>query len=83
VAIVKRTPRPYAAALLLDYILSEPAQRIFTEGGRTSGRRGLRPRYADLDVEGKGVKILLLTPDDAVQFDKPYQQLREEFLFNR
>ena len=38
---------------------------------------------AMLDVEAKGVKILLLTPDDAVQFDKPYQQLREEFLLNR
>ena len=83
VSIIKRTPRPHAAALLLDYILSEPAQRIFTEGGRTSGRRGIRPRYADLDIEAKGVKILLLTPDDAVQFDKPYQQLREEFLLNR
>ena len=41
------------------------------------------PRYADLDIEAKGVKILLLTPEDAVQFDKPYQQLREEFLLNR
>ena len=83
VGIVKRTPRPYSAALLLDYILSEPAQRIFTEAGRTSGRRGIKPRYSDLDIEAKGVKILLLTPDDAVQFDKPYQQLREEFLLNR
>jgi iron(III) transport system substrate-binding protein len=83
VSVIKRTPRPYAAALLLDYILSEPAQRIFTEGGRTSGRRGIKPRYSDLDIEAKGVKILLLTPEDAIQFDKPYQQLREQFLLNR
>jgi len=83
VGIIRKTPRPYAAALLLDYLLAEPAQKIFTEGGRTSGRRGLKPRYPDLDIEARGVKILLLTPDDAVQYDRPYQQLREEFLLNR
>jgi len=82
-AIIKKTPRPYAAALLLDYILSEPAQKIFSDFGRISARRGVRPRYPDIDIEAKGVKVLLLTPDDAVQFDKPYQQLREEFLLNR
>lgn len=83
VGVIKKTPRPYAAALLLDYILSEPAQKIFSEGGRISARRGIRPRYPEIDLEAKGVKVLLLTPDDAVQFDRPYQQLREEFLLNR
>ncbi len=83
VGVIKNTPRPYAAALLLDYILSEPAQKIFSEGGRISARRGVRPRYPEIDIEAKGIKVLLLTPDDAVQFDKPYQQLREEFLLNR
>jgi iron(III) transport system substrate-binding protein len=83
VGVIKKTPRPYAAALLLDYILSEPAQKIFSEAGRISARRGIRPRYPEIDIEGKGIKILLLTPDDAIQYDKPYQQLREEFLLNR
>ena len=81
--VVKTTPRPYAAALLLDYILSQPAQKIFSESGRISGRRDVRPRYPELDIQAKGVKVLVLTPEDAVQFDKPYQQLREEFLLNR
>lgn len=83
VGIIKKTARPHAAALLLDYLLSEPAQKIFTDAGRTSGRRALKPRYPELDIEARGVKILLLTPDDAVQYDRPYQQLREEFLLNR
>lgn len=83
IGIVKKTPRPHAAALLLDYILSEAAQKSFSEGGRSSGRRGLKPRYPDLDLEAKGVKVLLLTPEDAIQYDKTYQQLREEFLLNR
>src|SRR4029079_9701338 len=73
VGVIKKTPRPYAAALLLDYLLSEPAQRIFAESGRSSGRRDVLPRYREIDIEARGVKILLLTPDDAVQYEKPYQ----------
>jgi iron(III) transport system substrate-binding protein len=83
VGVSKKSPRPYAAALLLDYILSEPAQKILSEGGRISGRRDVRPRYAELDMAAKGVRVLLLTPDDAVQLEKNYQQLREEYLMNR
>jgi len=81
--VAKKTPRPYAAALLMDYLLSEPAQKILAEFGRLSARRGVRPIYPELDTETKGVRILLLTPDDAVQLEKPYQQLREEFLLKR
>jgi iron(III) transport system substrate-binding protein len=82
-SIAKKAPRPYAAALLMDYLLSEPAQKILASFGRLSGRRGVPPIYSELDVEAKGARLLLLTPDDAVQFDKPYQQLREEFLLKR
>jgi hypothetical protein len=39
--------------------------------------------HPELDTEAKGVRVLLLTPDDAVQLEKPYQQLREEFLLRR
>lgn len=83
IGVVKKTPRPFAAALLLDYILSEPAQKIFSENGRVSGRRDVRPRYPELDVQAKGVKILVLTPEDAVQYDRSYQQLREDYLLHR
>jgi ABC-type Fe3+ transport system substrate-binding protein len=81
--MAKKAPRPYAAALLMDYLLSEPAQKILADFGRISSRRGVRPIYPELDMEAKGVRVLLLTPDDAVQLDKPYQQLREEFLLKR
>ena len=81
--IAKKAPRSYAAALLLDYLLSEPAQKILASFGRLSGRRGVRPIYPELDFEARGVRLMLLTPDDAVQLDKQYQQLREEFLLKR
>jgi ABC-type Fe3+ transport system substrate-binding protein len=82
-SVARKAPHPYSAALLDDYLLSETAQRIFLEAGRISGRRGLRPKYSDIDIEAKGVRILLITPGDAVQLEKPYQQLREEFLMRR
>ena len=82
-SIAKRAPHPYAAALLVDYIISEPAQRILAERGRLSGRRGIAPKYPDLDVEAKKVRLLLLRPEDAEQMGKRYQQLREEFILQR
>ena len=81
--VAKKSPRPYAAALLMDYLLSESSQKILSEFGRLSARRGVKPIYPELDIEAKGGRVLLLTPDDAVQLDKPYQQLREEFLLRR
>ena len=81
--VAKKAPHPFAAALLTDYLLSEIAQKIFVDLGRISGRRGMRPKYSDIDIEAKGIRILLLTPDDAVQLEKTYQQLREEFLLRR
>jgi len=38
---------------------------------------------AAIDLYAYRLADLKLTPDDAVQYDKPYQQLREEFLLNR
>jgi iron(III) transport system substrate-binding protein len=81
--VAKKAPHPFAAALLTDYLLSDGAQKMFVDLGRISGRRGLRPKYPDIDIEAKGVRVLLLTPDDAVQLEKTYQQLREEYLLKR
>lgn len=83
IAIAKRAPNPYAAALLVDYILSEAGQRVLTEVGRVSGRRGVKPKYREMDTEAKGIHVAPLGPDDAVQFGKKYQQLRERFLMRR
>ncbi len=81
--VAKRSPHPYGAALLTDYILSEAGQKLLSSVGRISGRRGIKPKYPDMDFEGKGVRVLLLTPQDTEKLEKKYQQLREEFLLNR
>jgi iron(III) transport system substrate-binding protein len=79
-AVAKRAPHPYGAALLTDYILSDAGQKLLSSLGRISGRRGIKPKYPDMDFEGKGVRVLLLTPEDSEKLEKKYQQLREEFL---
>jgi len=81
--VAKRAPHAHAAALLVDYLLSEPGQRILAERGWFSGRRGIKPKFSELDVEGKGIRVLLLRPDDADRLGKKYLQLREEFLLKR
>lgn len=81
--VAKRSPHPYAASLLVDYLLSERGQKILAGRGWFSGRRGIRPKYPDLDVEATGVQVLLLRPEDAERFGKKYQELRERFLVRR
>ena len=81
--VARRSPHPYAAALLVDYLLSESGQKILADRGWFSGRRGIKPKYPELDIEDKGVRVLLLRPEDAEQFGKKYQELREQFLLKR
>lgn len=78
--IAKRAPHPYAAALLFDYIFSEPGQKILADQGALVNRKGIRPKYPELDIEGKGVRVLVATPEDAVRLGKMYQQLQNKFL---
>jgi len=81
--VAKRSLRPYGAALLLDYILSMRAQRILLNNGSLSGRRGIGSKYSEMDVEKRGVRLLLLGPDDSKILGKKYLELRERFLLNR
>jgi len=81
--ISKRSPHPYAAALLVDYILSEIGQKSLASKGRQSPRPGIRPKYPEIDVEKNGGSLLYLRPDDAEKFGKQYFELRERFLLNR
>ena len=83
VSVSRTAPHPHAAALLMDYLLSQAGQKIFSDFGRLSGRRDVRPRYPELEMERNNVRILLLKPEDTDQLGKQYQQLREEFLLGR
>ena len=82
--VVKRSPHPFGASLLVDYILSDRGQRILSEKGLLhSGRRGIKPGYPELDLDKQGVRPVLLRPDDLEQLGKKYFDLRERYLLIR
>lgn len=81
--VARRSPHPYAAALLVDYLLSETGQKILAERGWFSGRYGVKPKYPELDIEGRKISVSLLRPEDSERFGKKYEELRERFLLKR
>jgi iron(III) transport system substrate-binding protein len=81
--VAKRAPHPYAAALVMDHLLSARGQRIFADRGFFSGRNDIKPRNPELDLEKRGVRTLLLTPEDVEQVGAKYFELRERYLLLR
>jgi iron(III) transport system substrate-binding protein len=81
--VAKRAPHPFAAALLVDYLLSESGQKILVDRKRHSGRRGVTVTDPELDLEKRGVKALLSTPEDIIQWERNYFELRERYLLVR
>lgn len=80
IMLARRAPHPYAAALLTDYLLSKTAQRILVDMGEFAGHPGIKSQYSDLDLEGKGVRVLTLRLEDTDVLGKKYLQLRERYL---
>ena len=81
--VAKRSPHPYAASLLVDYLLSARGQRILAAKGFFSGRKGIKPKSPELDLEKRGVGTLFLTPEDIEQWTAKYLELRERYLLIR
>jgi len=79
----RRSPRPYAASLLIDYVLSESGQRILAETGRHPARPGIRNKYPEMDMESQGVRIFFLRPEDSEQTTEKYLELRDRYLLAR
>ncbi|MBI4526009.1 MAG: extracellular solute-binding protein [Deltaproteobacteria bacterium] len=80
IMLAGRAPHPYAAALLTDYLLSKSGQKILVDMGEFAGHPGIKSQYADLDLEGKRVGVLTLSPEDTDALGKKYLQLRERYL---
>ena len=84
--VAKRSPHPHAAAVFVDYLLSESSQRILVEKRLHSGRSGIEIKDPDLDmadVQRRGIRVVLLNPHDVEQLGKPYLDLRTRYLLNR
>jgi iron(III) transport system substrate-binding protein len=70
ISLLKNAPRPNAAKVFIDFMLSLEGQRLLQDKGRSPGRIGVGPKNPRL----KGAKILTM----AVRSDE-YEQLGKEF----
>lgn len=70
IALLKNAPRPNAAKIFIDFMLSNDGQKLLQDKGRSPGRIGMGPKNPRL----KGAKIVTLH----VSSDE-YEQLGKEF----
>jgi len=71
IAALNRAPHPHAAALLMDFILSDPGQQIMTDSGSGAVRKGVANPYPDF----KKLYIDFLVPQN--QYEAEYKKWAE------
>lgn len=81
IGIYTNTPRPHAAALFIDFMLSSEGAKILASTGRVSGRKGVRSLYDDLNnLEERGIPLLLVGPAQSELVAKPMERIMKEIL---
>ena len=70
IALLKNAPRPSAAKIFIDFMLSVEGQKLLQDRGRSPGRIGLGPKNPRL----KGAKVFTLHVNSG-----EYEQLGKEF----
>lgn len=87
IQIAKYPPHPHAAALLIDYVLSEEAQTTIASLGRVPSRKGVKPPNPELKKlleELKEERIAPLDPEMVGgRVDDAYKIIKEIFLAER
>jgi iron(III) transport system substrate-binding protein len=81
IGIYANTPRPYAAALFVDFMRSAEGAKILASTGRISGRKGVKSIYDELsNLEERGVPLLIVSPEQSEQVAKPMERIMKEVL---
>jgi iron(III) transport system substrate-binding protein len=81
IMLARYAPHPHAAALFLDWSLSEEGQAIVTSFGRVVARNGVKQRFPELmEKKSRLVDMDLIDPVIAQPLNKEF---REVFLGNR
>jgi iron(III) transport system substrate-binding protein len=79
--ITSRASHPHAAALLMDFILSASGSEILARSGQLTGRKGVKPPYEELaDLESKGVRLLVISPEKSNELLPMTSKLMQEYL---
>jgi iron(III) transport system substrate-binding protein len=82
--IAGRASHPHAAALLIDFILSAAGSEILARTGQLTGRKGVRPPYEELtDLDSKGVRLLVISPEKANELLPETSKIMQEFLSSK
>lgn len=75
---------PHAAALLIDFILSEEGGRIVASTGRIPTRQGVKAQYEEVsNLEERGVPLLVISPEEGFKLRDKTNQLIEEILIRK
>jgi iron(III) transport system substrate-binding protein len=83
VGITKAAPHPHAAALFVDFVLSEEGSKIVAASGRLPTRKGAKALYEELsNLEEKGVKVVVTLPEDAYRLNSVAEKLIKEILMS-
>ena len=83
-ALARLAPYPHAAALFMDFVLSEEGQKIIVESGRVPTRKGVKAKYEGIsNLYEKGVPIVFVTPEDAERWEKVSSRLVNEVLIRK
>jgi len=83
-ALARLAPHPHAAALFMDFVLSEEGQKIIVESGRVPTRKGVKAKYEEIsNLYEKGVPIVFVTPEDAERWEKVSSRLVNEVLIRK
>jgi ABC-type Fe3+ transport system substrate-binding protein len=81
IGIYTNTPRPHAAALFIDFMMSSEGAKILASTGRLSGRKGVRSLYDELNnLEERGVPLLIVGPEQSELVAKPMEKIMKEIL---
>jgi iron(III) transport system substrate-binding protein len=81
IGITKSAPHPHAAALFLDFALSDTGAKIIADSGRIPTRKGTRARYEELsNLQEKGIKLVITLPDDAHRMEAAAEKLIKEIV---
>jgi len=81
IGIYANTPRPHAAALFIDFMMSSDGAKILASTGRLSGRKGVRSLYDELNnLEERGIPLLIVGPEQSELVAKPMEKIMKEIL---
>lgn len=82
--ITSSSPHPHAAALFLDFILSEEGGKILASTARIPARQGVKALYEEVSgLEEKGVPLVIISPEDGFRLRDQANKLVEETLIRK